>query len=243
MIRLSRHRFIALALGLAGAAATVCRAQEPPSAGGDSTAQAADDSASYAAIGSAIAKNMRLSDLHWSEAQFDAFVSGLRAGYNGQDYPIDAKAQRLFEDMNRRVAELQQQDKQGNSDQNRLERYMRQAREAMHMQQTESGLLYHVEVPGKGPRPLPDDTIVVSFTARAPDGKTELPQLAGRQLRVKVSDLLPGLAEGIQLMALGSRILIIAPPQLTFADGQWPDGIDRGIPIWFDVQLDDIAAR
>jgi FKBP-type peptidyl-prolyl cis-trans isomerase len=243
MSRPSRHRFAAFALGLAGAAATVCLAQDPQSAAGDSASQPADDSASYAAIGAAIAKNMRLSDMHWSEAQFDAFVSGLRAGYNGQDYPIDAKAQRLFEEMNRRIAELQQQDKSGNPDQNRLASYLREAREAMHMQQTKSGLLFHIEIPGKGPRPLPDDTIVVSFTARGPDGKTELPQLAGHQLRIKVSDLLPGLAEGIQLMALGGRILMIAPPQLTFADGAWPEGVDRGIPIWFEIQLDDIAPR
>jgi FKBP-type peptidyl-prolyl cis-trans isomerase FkpA len=241
MNRSSHLRFAAFVLGLAGATAGL--AQESQAPAGDAAAPAADDASSYAAIGAGIAENMKLSQQHWTEAQFDAFVSGLRAGYNGQTLPIDAKAQRIFEEMNRRIADLQQQDKSGGSDQNRLERYMREAREAMHMQQTESGLLYHIEVPGKGPRPLPDDTIVVTFTARAPDGKTELPQLAGHQMRMKVGDLLPGLAEGIQLMALGGRILIIAPPQLTFADGQWPEGIDRGIPIWFDVQLDDIAAH
>jgi FKBP-type peptidyl-prolyl cis-trans isomerase FkpA len=120
------------------------------------------------------------------------------------------------------------------------EAYMREARQRFAMQQTDSGLLYRLEAVGAGSRPRRDDTIVLSFSALAPDGKTELPQLSRQKLRTKVADLLPGLAEGVQMIALGSRILFIVPPKLSFANGEWPAGIEPGTPLIFRVELQDI---
>ena len=236
---------VLLMLALSGPGQPVCFAADPvPAAVAPPRSSAeppsAEDLAAYAAIGSAIAQKMRIAELNWNEARFNAFVSGLRAGAAGHGYPFNDAARHLFDEINRRIAEPPARQDRAPSDQ--LEQYMRSARESLMMQQSESGLLCHIVHNGAGPRPGPDDTIVLSFSAKASDGTTELPQLTREKLRTKVTDLIPGLAEGVQMLALGGRAVLIVPPKLSFGSGAWPAGVDRGTPILFLVDLEDIIA-
>lgn len=200
------------------------------------------DLGSYAAIGSLVAEKIRLTQLHWTEDQFAAFMAGLQAGYTGRGYPFDEKARQLFEEMNR-LMEQPEAPQPGRSAAEQLASYMKQARESAGLRQTESGLLHHVIVAGAGPRPRPDDVVVINLLAKGPDGTTEVPELGGQNLRTKVSDLLPGLREGVQLMALGGHALFVVPPQLTFTNDRWTYGVDRNLPIWYQVELEDIEPQ
>ena len=200
--------------------------------------QPAGELAAYASFGSAVAQQMRLGDLNWTEAQFNAFVAGMRATYVGKSYPLDEPGRRLSERVSQRIEELQARPAEVPAEM--IEQYLRNARESLTLQQTDSGLLYRIVQPGEGPRPRHGDTVVVTFTATAPDGKTDLPQLAVKQLHIKVSELLPGLAEGVQMLALGSRAVLLLPPKLSFGSGPWPAGVDHGMPILFLVSLEDI---
>jgi len=156
-------------------------------------------------------------------------------------FPFDAAAHVLSERIDARIAELSAAPSAGAAvDAREIEQYMRRAREGLGMQQSASGLLYLVVQPGAGPRPRHNDRIVLSFTAVAADGKTPLPQLAVQKLRTNISDLLPGLAEGVQLIALGGRAAFVVPPNLSFATGHWPAGVEAGMPIIFRVELEDI---
>lgn len=123
-----------------------------------------------------------------------------------------------------------------------LEQYLRTARENAAMQQTESGLLVRIMTAGAGARPRPEDTVVLTLSAKASDGSTDLPQLALRSVRLKVGDLLPGLAEGVRMIALGGRGLLVVPPSLSFNRGQWPNGVTRGMPLLFLVEVEDVIA-
>lgn len=82
--------------------------------------------------------------------------------------------------------------------------------------------------------------MVLTVKATAPDGKTVLPQLSGEHVRVKVRDLLPGLAEGLRMLTLGGRIVLVVPPILSFGDAPWPAGVQSGIPLLFELSLEDI---
>jgi FKBP-type peptidyl-prolyl cis-trans isomerase len=118
---------------------------------------------------------------------------------------------------------------------------MRQARAQIGMVQSEDGLLCRVALAGAGPRPGRDSTVIINLSAKAPDGVTDLPQLGGQRLKVKVADMLPGLAEGVQMLAIGARAIFIVPPKLSFGDGEWPSGVGRGTPILFMLELEDIV--
>ncbi|MEO7598764.1 MAG: FKBP-type peptidyl-prolyl cis-trans isomerase [Opitutus sp.] len=120
---------------------------------------------------------------------------------------------------------------------------MKSARANFGLQQSDSGLLFKVLAAGGGPRPRKEDTVVLSVKATAPDGKTALPQLTGEHVRVHVRDLLPGLVEGIRMMTLGSRMVLVVPPALSFANAAWPAGIPTGIPLLFELSLEDIVTE
>ncbi|MES1168801.1 MAG: FKBP-type peptidyl-prolyl cis-trans isomerase [Oleiharenicola lentus] len=93
-----------------------------------------------------------------------------------------------------------------------------------------------------GIRPSPEDTIVVSFNISSFDGQTDYPQLSQKKIRVHVKDLLPGLAEGVQMMTTQSKGMLIVPPALSYGDSQWPDPLDRGTPLIFTVELHEIIS-
>ncbi len=110
------------------------------------------------------------------------------------------------------------------------------------LQRSDSGLCYEVNGGDYGGlRPTPHDVVVISLSCVGPDGTTKLPQLSQDRARIKVSDMLPGLAEGLQMMTLESQARFIVPPKLSFSDGPWPDGVAPGSPLLFTVVLHEIV--
>ncbi|MES1167480.1 MAG: FKBP-type peptidyl-prolyl cis-trans isomerase N-terminal domain-containing protein [Pseudomonadota bacterium] len=196
----------------------------------------------FSAIGSALAQHNRLADLGWTDAQLGAFLDGIRATVQGKSRPFDAAARSLSEDMSRRIAELTARERQqAFARPGALEQYMKETRKRFSLQQTDSGLAYGIKSGGTGVRPGADDTVVISYTASASDAETELPQLTTDHQRVKVSALLPGLAEGVQMMTRGSRAMFVLPPALSFGEGKWPDGVDAKTPLVFLFVLHNVV--
>jgi len=220
------------------AGAGLCSVQTLAAEPAPAQAPVAGELAAFAGFGSEVANQMRMADWKWSDAQFAAFLDGLRASRRGRPYPFDAAAQQLSDQINQRIAELSTQS--AGSTQDPIDQYLRQAREGLGMQQTDSSLLYLIVQAGAGPRPKPSDTVVVSFTVVAADGKTPVPELGAQQLKIRLSDLLPGLTEGLQLVALGGRAVFVVPPKLSFPAGKWPAGVEPGSPLIFRVELMDI---
>lgn len=198
----------------------------------------------YASLGSNFAQNSRLAQLGWSDAQFDAFVTGLRATFHGHPIGLSPDAVQLQEDIGQRVQELAAQDlRTFFADPRRLEAYMQQRAKELHLQRSDSGLAFGLLPQPGGSRPGPDDVVVISLNAATPDGQTELPSLKVDHRRMRVSDLLPGLAEGVQMMAAGSSGMFIVPPSLSYGETAWPVGVERGTPIIFTVQLHEVIVN
>jgi FKBP-type peptidyl-prolyl cis-trans isomerase len=195
----------------------------------------------YASLGSSFAQNSRLAQLGWTDAQFDAFIDGLRATFHGRPLGLTAEAAQLQEAVGQRVQELVAQDHQTYyADPARLEAYMKQRAKDLRLQRSDSGLAFGLMPQPGGSRPGPEDTVVVSLEAAAADGQTEIPNLKIDHRRMRVADLLPGLAEGVQMMQAGSSGLFIVPPALSYGEGSWPDGVERGTPVLFTVKLHEV---
>ena len=190
--------------------------------------------APYAALGSFMAENNRIADLKWSEAQFAAFQQGFRASYEGRGLPLDEAATKLRDETSARVQTMVQGEQP-----DPVRDYFRFLREKENVQQTSSGLHYRITDEGTGTSPTASDTVVISYAARLPDGKA-IPALGKTRVKVAVRDLLPGLAEGVQLLKVGGKGLLYLPPALAFRDADWPRELPRGIPLGFYVELHDI---
>lgn len=197
--------------------------------------------AAFTAVGASFGKSSRIGDLGWSEAEFNAFLEGVRLAYRGQPVPNAEGTERLYAEMGKRVAEIEARERQRKfSDPSWREKYMQDACKKFSLQRSDSGLAYAVVAKGKGVRPGPDDTVVISVNVTAADGATELQGLKLEKQKLKVSDMVPGLIEGVQMMTLDSRGMFILPPELSYGDGEWPRGIEKGSPLLFVLVLHDV---
>ncbi len=196
----------------------------------------ATEARAYAAFGEFIGRTAKLEALGLTEDQFAAFVAGLRSAAQRQEPSnLDPETERLLDTIRRKVVEAPPPEDP------EMRRYLNAIRAGMAMQETSSGLLFLTVKPGSGPRARPEDTVVVSILAKAPDGQTDLPQLTRRDVRLKVQELLPGLVEGVQLMGLSGTMAFVLRPDLSFGNGKWPDGLQPGMPLIFQVELKEIV--
>jgi FKBP-type peptidyl-prolyl cis-trans isomerase len=205
----------------------------------------------FAAIGSSFALDNHLTELGWSDAEVSAFIDGIRAAFKGKAYPFDEAARQASAEMGRRLQEMQAPGhppsvspapvSQASFSPAQVKQYMKDISKRLALEETESGLCYAIQTPGKGSRPGPNDTVIMSCAALAADGSTKLPQLSTERARIKVSDLLPGIAEGIQLTANTGQAYLVVPPALSFGQGEWPEGVARGSPIIFLITLHEVV--
>ncbi len=190
--------------------------------------------APYASLGSFMAENNRIPDLSWTEPQFEAFQDGFRASYEGRGLPLDDNAKRLRDEISQRVQAMLSKERP-----NPLEDYFRALREKEGVSRTASGLHYRITEPGAGPTPKPGESVVISFSATLPDGTT-LPPLTRARVRMVVHDMLPGLAEGVQLLRVGGKALVYLPPALAYGENDWPPQLPRHTPLVFFLELHEI---
>lgn len=201
----------------------------------------------YAAVGVSLVQDNRLTQLGWTDAQVEAFLRGVRAGFRGESLPADAATQGLFNEIGRRMQELEQAEQQRRfgseafAQPGRLAAYLKEMRKQFGLETTDSGLCYAIKPGGYGANPVPEDTIIISYKVTKADAHTELPALTKDKFKIKVTDLPPGLAEGFQLMSVGSMALLLLPPDLSYGAGDWPAGTDRGTPLLYTVKLHEIV--
>jgi FKBP-type peptidyl-prolyl cis-trans isomerase FkpA len=79
---------------------------------------------------------------------------------------------------------------------------------------TPSGLRFQTVQAGTGRRPGPRDAVRVTYEGRLADGT--LFDSAAEPLGLRVSDLVPGFAEALQLMNEGGRYRFWIPPRLAY---------------------------
>jgi FKBP-type peptidyl-prolyl cis-trans isomerase len=199
----------------------------------------------YRAFGSSLGQSVRFSDLGWTQAQFNAFLEGIRASYQGKPFPMDEQAQRLAAEANRKIVEAAAREGQKAASMDpkeRLQKYMKDMAKRLNLQISQSGLGYSVEAGGNGVRPRPGDTIVFTCKATGSDGVTAIPQLSTDRIRVKLEGMLPGLMEGLQMMTGGTQAVFVIPPELSFGTGSWPEGVPIGSPLVYWITLHEVIA-
>lgn len=99
---------------------------------------------------------------------------------------------------------------------------------------TASGLAYKVIEPGKGEKPVNEDTVELAYTGWTTNGKMFFStHKKGKDKKIKLKQLPLGLAEGVKLMSLGERARFWLPEDLAF-DGK--PGKPKGMVV-YDVEL------
>lgn len=107
--------------------------------------------------------------------------------------------------------------------------------------QTASGLQYKVIKMGDGPKPTPADKVKVHYEGKLINGKVfDSSYERGEPIEFQLNQVIPGWAEGLTLMPVGSTFELYIPSDLAYGDR--PIGeIPAGSTLIFKVELLDIV--
>jgi FKBP-type peptidyl-prolyl cis-trans isomerase len=106
---------------------------------------------------------------------------------------------------------------------------------------TQDGLAYRFRQRGAGgAKPTLRDRVVMTYFAWTSDGKLfDSSTFRGKPASLPVSGLIPGWAEGLQLMAAGDKATFWIPERLAYAGR---DGAPKGMLV-YEVELHEIVTR
>ena len=103
--------------------------------------------------------------------------------------------------------------------------------------QTASGLQYMVLKEGTGAKPGPTDEVTVHYTGRLLDGTVfDSSVERGEPATFPLNGVIPGWAEGLQLMSEGSKYRLFIPSELAYGSKGAGDKILPNATLVFDVE-------
>lgn len=103
---------------------------------------------------------------------------------------------------------------------------------------TDSGLQYKIITAGKGSKPGKDDEVTVEYTGKLIDGTVfDSTDKAGKPATFKVSQVIPGWTEALQLMPAGSTWEVYVPANLAYGDRNVGGPIGPNEALIFNVHL------
>jgi cyclophilin family peptidyl-prolyl cis-trans isomerase/FKBP-type peptidyl-prolyl cis-trans isomerase len=109
------------------------------------------------------------------------------------------------------------------------------------LEATESGLMYVVLKAGEGASPAPTDTALVHCTGWLLDGSEFYTTREGGQpLPLPLPRSIGGWKEGVPMMKVGGRRLLVIPPELAYGERGRPPTIPPKSTLVFDIELLEI---
>jgi len=106
------------------------------------------------------------------------------------------------------------------------------------VQATDSGVLYQVITEGDGPKPGPTDRVEVHYHGTLVDGSVfDSSRERGESITFALNQVIPGWTQALQLMSVGSKYLIVIPPQWAYGTQGSPPRIGPESTLMFEVEL------
>lgn len=104
--------------------------------------------------------------------------------------------------------------------------------------QLPSGLQYKIITKGAGPKPTANDTVSVTYKGHTIDGKVfDQSEDVSKPATFKVSDVIPGWKEALQLMPVGSTWELYVPANLAYGARSVGESIGPNETLIFTVHL------
>ena len=109
---------------------------------------------------------------------------------------------------------------------------------------TGSGLQYQELRAGKGAQPKATDTVKVDYVGTLLDGtRFDSTYAIDHAATLSLNQVMPGWAEGVQLMSVGSKYKLWVPAKLAYGEHGKPGQIEPNAPLVFEVELLEIVGR
>jgi FKBP-type peptidyl-prolyl cis-trans isomerase FkpA len=183
------------------------------------------------AFGVVIGTNLRTSGV---EVDYDAFLNGMKdvMEKNAPKVQVAAANQTI------QTALSEAHVKKAQTNQVKETQFLSDNGKKTGVMTTASGLEYQVLKPGTGPKPLVTDTVKVDYVGTLIDGTTFDSSIERKQPAVfPLNGVIPGWAEGIQLMTVGSKYRLFIPSKLAYGENGTSGRIGPNETLIFDVDL------
>ena len=190
------------------------------------------------ALGMAVGSDLSQFSL---ELNYAAFTEGVKAAMgDSEEVLMDTEealelVQAAFENaMNRQSAEMREKEIT----------FLEENSALPDVSITESGLQYTVLEQGTGPKPAATDTVLVHYEGMLTDGTVfDSSREQEKPEEIPLDMVIPGWAEGIQLMNVGSKYRIFIPSNLAYGR----NGVGQVIPPYstliFTIELIEIVKQ
>lgn len=185
-----------------------------------------------------VGRRVGLGELELSAAELDTFLQGIRRAAAGQESPHDLE--QIGEAMEKFLQQKQEVFTEKLRQQTLRESiaFLARVKARPGVVSRPSGLAYEILSEGEGEKPAADATVRVSYVGTLTDG-TVFDESEGVE-EVKMAELLPGMAEALQQVKVGSKIRLYLPPHLAFGDeGLGP--IPPSATVIFEIDFREIA--
>lgn len=195
------------------------------------------DKLSYS-IGVDLGKNLKKQDISISPA---AMTQGLQDGLgNGPTLLTDQQMREVLMAFQKKLLEKQTAAFNQKADANKAkgEAFLSQNKGKPGVVTLPSGLQYKILKTGDGSKPAADDTVVVDYTGRLIDGLIfDTTSKTGKPATFKVSQVIPGWTEALQLMPAGSTWEVYIPANLAYGSRSVGGPIGPNETLIFNIHL------
>jgi FKBP-type peptidyl-prolyl cis-trans isomerase FklB len=214
-----------------------------------STAMAANDAVtlnsdmdklSYS-IGADLGKNFKKQNIEISP---DAMAKGLKDGMSGSNLMLTEE--QMKESMNKFQKDLMAKrdaefNKIAESNKTKSEAFLNQNKTKEGVVVLPSGLQYKIVQAGTGAKPGKEDTVTVDYTGTLVDGQVfDSSEKTGKPATFKVSQVIPGWTEILQLMPAGSTWEVFVPASLAYGSRSAGGPIGPNQALVFKIHLIDV---
>lgn len=175
----------------------------------------------------------------------EILMNAFYAAYDGDtNFIIKPEAmQNIMVEYEKILQEKQKEVLKEKSKPNRLksEKFLAENKTKEGVQTTQSGLQYKIVKQGKGAKPNNMDRVRIQYRLSLSDGKVvESTFERGQEpVLMGLSNVIPGMAEGLQLMSEGSTFIFYMHPDIAYGDSDSPE-LPAGSALVFEVELVEV---
>jgi FKBP-type peptidyl-prolyl cis-trans isomerase FklB len=233
-------KYLALALGICFAAG-LSRAEDKASPKPDDKTALNDkkEKISYS-MGFNTGNNWKRNGFETNDVDLEVFVKGIRDSLFGHPSQIpDQENQELLRGLQTELRARVQEKRKELGEKNKKEgaAFLAENKSKPGVQTLTDGLQYKIITEGTGPKPMTNDTVSVQYRGTLLDG-TEFDSSYKRNqpATFKVTGVIKGWSEALQLMPVGSKWQLFIPSDLAYGD-RGNMNIGPNATLVFDVEL------
>lgn len=195
------------------------------------------DKLSYS-IGADLGKNFKSQGI---EITPQAFAKGLQDGMTGGALMLTEEQMKdVLNKFQKDLMEKRASDFNKKSEENKTkgEKFLKENKAKAGVVELPSGLQYKVIEKGTGAKPSKDDTVSVEYTGTLIDGQVfDSTEKTGKPASFKVSQVIPGWTEALQLMPVGSVWEVYVPANLAYGSRSVGGPIGPNETLIFKIKL------